>query len=197
MILEQMNQIEFNEELHQYKVNDKIIPSVTEIMRFITDRKYETVSYSILDNAKEKGTEVHFACEVYNKTGYVGISDEYKGYIEAYMKWIKDYNIDRTKIESEVKTYCKGLNYAGTIDMIYDKNTLIDIKTCSNIYSNTTAVQTSAYKYSINNQDKSYKIEDTYILWLSNNGNYKYVKLKDEFNVFLSCLNLYNFCKKS
>lgn len=188
------NELQFDEEKHEYTLNGKIMPSVTEIMRFITDRKYEPVTESILDIAKNKGTQVHMACEVYNKTGYVGIEDEYKGYLEAYMKWVKDNGIDRTKLESEIKLYHKVLNYAGTIDMIYDKKSIIDIKTCHDIDTKTTSVQTSAYREmaKCNGYDA---ISDCYILWLSKNGDYKYVKLDNNFNVFLSCLALYNFCK--
>ena len=188
-----MGEIKFNEELHEYTIDGKKIPSVTEIMKFITDRKYDSVSESILDVAKEKGTEVHLACEVYNKTGYAGISSEYQGYLDAYIKWVKDNNIDRTKIESEIITYNKILKYAGTVDMIYDRNIVIDIKTCSDLDVKTTAVQTSAYREAL--KLKGYdNLKECYILWLGKDGNYKYVKLEDKFNVFLSCLTLYNFC---
>ena len=188
-----MGELKFTEETHEYTLDGQRLPSVTEIMKFITDRKYETVTDSILDIAKEKGTQVHMACEVYNKTGYAGINEEYKGYLTAYMKWIKDYKVDRTKIESEVMVCNKILRYAGTVDLIYDKHTIIDVKTCSELDVKTTAVQTSAYREAL--KLKGYdNLKEMYILWLGKDGNYKYVKLDDKFNVFLSCLTLYNFC---
>ena len=101
------------------------MPSVTEILQIITDKKYSEISESILDKAKEKGTAVHFAAEVYNKTGYIGIDKEYKGYLDAYIKWINDFNIDRKKIKSEMKVYNRALMYAGTIDMVYNDNCII------------------------------------------------------------------------
>ena len=186
--------LEFDEEKHEYKLDGKVIPSVTQIMQFITDRKYENVTESILDIAKEKGTEVHESIEVYNKTGYAGISEEYKGYLDAYIKWIKDYQIDRTKLESEVKVCNKILQYAGTVDIIYNKENIIDIKTCSELDTKTTSVQISAYKEALklNGYDK---LKEHYILWLNKDGKYKYVKLEDKFNIFLACLTLNNFCK--
>lgn len=188
-----MGEIKFTEETHEYTLNGKRLPSVTEIMKFITDRKYETVTEKILDVAKEKGTQVHLACEVYNKTGYIGIDKEYKGYLDAYIKWIKENNIDREKIESEVITYNAILSYAGTVDMIYDKKTVIDIKTCQDLDEKTTSVQTSAYIEALKLHGYDH-IKEAYILWLSKDGKYKYVKLENKFNVFLSCLTLYNFC---
>lgn len=186
------NELQFNEEKHEYTINNTKIPSVTEIMTFLTDRKYETVTESILDIAKDKGTKVHLACELYNKTGYIGIEKEFKGYIEAYIKWIKDYNIDRDKIESEVKACERVLRYAGTVDMIYDKRIVIDIKTCAELDTKTTSVQTSAYREML--RYNGYRnISECYILWLGKDGNYKYVKLDNNFNVFLCCLTLYNF----
>ena len=175
-------------------MNKRKIPAVTEIMKFVTDYKYSIVPESILEQAQNKGTIVHFAAEVYNKTGYAGIDKQYKGYLDAYIKWINDFSIDRTKIESEVKTYNKGLNYAGTIDMIYNKDTIIDIKTTFQLDLDSVSVQTSAYKKAINNF--GYNVKDCYVLRLKSDGNYEYIKLKDRFNIFLACLTLYNFINK-
>lgn len=188
-----MGELKFIEETHEYFLDGKRLPSVTEIMKFITDRKYDGVTESILDIAKEKGTAVHMSCEVYNKTGYVGIDEEYAGYLDAYMKWIKDNNIDRTKIESEIMTYNKILKYAGTVDMIYDKQIIIDLKTCSECDTKTTAVQISAYREALKLRGYD-NLKEAYILWLGKDGNYKYVKLEDKFNIFLACLTLNNFC---
>jgi hypothetical protein len=189
-----MEELDFIEDTHTYLLNKRKIPAVTDIMKFVTDYKYSIVPDSILENAQEKGTTVHFAVEVFNKTGFKGIDNKYKGYLDAYIKWINDFHIDRTKIESEVKTYNKGLNYAGTVDMIYNKDTIIDIKTTFQLDLDSVSVQTAAYKKALNNFD--YKIKDCYVLRLKNDGNYEYIKLQDRFNIFLACLTLYNFINK-
>lgn len=166
-------------------------------MEIITNNKYNNISEDILTNAQKKGTKIHFAAEIFNKTGYIGIEKKYEGYLAAYIKWINDYNIDRHKIESEIKTFNKTLNYAGTIDIIYNKNTIIDIKTISQLDLDTVSVQTSAYKRAINNfKEEGYNVKDCYVLRLKENGEYEYIKLNDNFNIFLCCLSLYNFMKK-
>lgn len=164
-------------------------------MQILTDRKYNEIPEDILDKAKEKGTAIHFAAEVYNKTGYIGIDKEYEGYINAYIKWIKDFNINRKQIQSEIKFYNEILGYAGTIDMIYQKNIIIDIKTTYELDLDSVEVQTSAYKNGINNKEE-YNIKKCCVLRLKNDGNYEYIKLKDRYNIFLSCLTLYNFINK-
>lgn len=176
-------------------LNNKKIPAVTEIMKFITDYKYNEVPEDILDKAKEKGTIVHFAAEVYNKTGFANIDERYKGYLDAYVKWVKDFNIDRKKIQSEVKTYNKALKYAGTVDLIYDKSTIIDIKTTFQLDIKSVTVQTSAYKNALNNLS-DYDIKKCYVLRLKEDGTYEYIMLQDKFNVFLSCLTIYNYVNK-
>lgn len=192
-----MNKIKFVENTHKYYLNNREIPSVTTIMQFITDCKYGTIPESVLENAREKGKKVHFAIEVYNKTNYLGLDEENRGYVEAYIKWLKDFKIDKAKLQSEVKTYNNALNYAGTVDLIYDKQTVIDIKTTAELDIKNVAVQTTAYKNALNNfKDLGYNIKECYVLRLKKNGTYEYIKLQDKFNIFLACLTLYNFVGK-
>ena len=82
-----MDSFEFIEDTHTYLLNKRKIPAATDIMKFVTDYKYSIVPDSILENAQEKGTIVHFAAEVFNKTGFKGIDSQYKGYLDAYIKW--------------------------------------------------------------------------------------------------------------
>ena len=73
-----MEKLDFIEDTHTYLLNKRKIPAVTDIMKFVTDYKYSIVPDSILENAQEKGTTVHFAVEVFNKTGFKGIDNKYK-----------------------------------------------------------------------------------------------------------------------
>ena len=190
----EVEELKFIEKEHKYLLNNRELPSVTQIISFITNTKYDTIPDSVLEQAQDKGTTIHFAAEVYNKTGYIGIDKEYEGFLNAYVKWINDYKIDRHKIQSELKTYNKTLNYAGTIDIVYDKKTIIDIKTTAELDLKSVAVQTSAYRIAVN-QEKGYDVKDCYVLRLKKDGSYEYVKLQDKFNIFLSCLTLYNYVK--
>lgn len=166
-------------------------------MQFVTDCKYGMIPETVLENAQNKGKKIHFAIEIYNKTNYLGIDKENKGYIEAYIKWLNDFKIDKSKIQSEVKTYNNALNYAGTVDLIYNKEIVIDIKTTAELDIDIVAVQTTAYKNALNNfKELGYDIKECYVLRLKKDGNYEYIKLQDKFNVFLACLTLYNFVRK-
>lgn len=191
-----MDNLEFEEESHVYKLNGRVIPSVTTIMEVMTKQKYDTVNEDIMEQARKKGTAVHFAIELYNKTGYIGIEDCYKGYLDAYQEWVKNHNINRLLIQSETQTYSKGLWYSGTIDLIYNNQIIIDIKTTSELDIKSCAVQLSAYQKALESQNKDISIKDRYILWLKQDGTYKFIKLEDKFNIFLSCLQIYNYIKE-
>jgi hypothetical protein len=197
-----MSNLEFNEEKHEYKLDGLIIPCVSDILEPLSKVEYETVSENVLDNAKKKGTEVHQAIEFYNKYKFANIRDEYKGYFEAYKKWLEEFERDYeiTEIESEVRTYNKTLWYSGTVDMIVyvvEKNTgkcftfLIDTKTTAQLNINYVSVQTSGYKKAL--ESNNYKIDKLFVLHLKKDATHNFVELKDKFNIFLACLTIKNY----
>lgn len=61
--------IKFREEGHLYTCGDRKIMSVTTLLHLDNPTKYEFVNQSVLDNASQKGTEVHNAIECYVKYG--------------------------------------------------------------------------------------------------------------------------------
>lgn len=48
---------------HTYQVDGETIPSVSEILRFISREVYESATQWRLDNAADRGRKVHEACE--------------------------------------------------------------------------------------------------------------------------------------
>lgn len=190
--MEENTSLEFNTEKHIYKIDNRIIPSVSEILKPLSSLLYDTILDSILENAKKRGSEIHKAIELYNKYKFDNIREEYKLYFDAYKKWYENRIIKN--IECEVQSYNKTFNYAGTCDMILNNHTLIDIKTTSELDLNYVSVQCSAYKASLNSQ--GYKITNMYVLWLKKDGTFSYIRLEDNLNIFLSCLIIYNYIKK-
>lgn len=195
-----MGGLEFKEETHQYFYNGLEVPSVTQIISASNITALDNIPTSILDNASERGTAVHQAIEFYNKYKFANISDEYKGYFEAYKHWREqrvqnaEYEV---KIESELQVYHKILNYAGTIDMLItntrEKHILIDIKTTNELNMKYVSLQLSAYKEALVSEGK--KVEGMYVLWLKKDGTYEYKEVPDKKNIFMYSLLLYNFWK--
>ena len=124
--------IEFDEEKHEYKVDGKVKPSVTTILK-------ETGVWPDFwgnDEDREfymqRGRMVHLAIhhimtmkpfhEHYAYT-YVHKQDKrIQGYLESFMDWAMSDQWNVKPIDSEKKVYNKPNDYCGTIDMIADVN---------------------------------------------------------------------------
>lgn len=199
-------ELHFNKELHRYFIGNKRLPSVTEIIAPISDKYYNDLfgkdkkskeeSEFIKNMAGKKGDAVHFAIELYNETGVLEIEDKYKGYLDAYLKFAKDYENRIKIIYSEIKTHHKNLMYAGTIDAIAkfdDKIIMIDYKTTSELVHLTVDLQLPAYKEAYNSWKKDNLVEECYVLHLEKDGNYTFEEVKDRFDIFLKLLDIYNY----
>lgn len=192
-----MNDLEFKEETHQYFHKGLEVPSVTQIISASNQGALDNIPTSILDNASERGIAVHQAIEFYNKYKFANINEEYKGYFEAYKKWLRENSFPFIEIKSEVQVYHKVLNYAGTIDMLItdtkEEKTIVDIKTTNELNMKYVSLQLSAYKEALASQ--KIKIEKMYVLWLKKEGTYEYIEVPDKKNIFMYSLLLYNFWK--
>ena len=83
-----------------------------------------------------------------------------------------------------------------TIDEIYETEkgiVICDLKTTSIAHLGAWSVQLSAYKAGFESQYPEQKVSDICILQISKDGKYLFHKLKDNFSVFLSCLEIYGF----
>ena len=65
--------IDFDEEFHIYRLNGRIIPSVTQIL---DDGEYQKVDEKILEYARKKGTLVHKEIQEYLETNKNGFTSE-------------------------------------------------------------------------------------------------------------------------
>lgn len=134
----------FNEEKHEYRLGDKILPSVSEIMKAITTFFYKDVPQMALDIACKRGTQVHKVIYDYELFDDYEIEDKYKPYFESYLKFKEDY---KPKILHQEKMLTNG-EFAGTIDYICKIDNeiwLIDHKTSKEIHENLIAVQEAGY----------------------------------------------------
>jgi hypothetical protein len=117
------SQVEYIEDFHCYKLNGKIIPSVTQLL---DDGGYENVSKEILEYAREKGSIVHKEIETYLKTSEMGFTAEFYEFLTLYTqnqelfstKAIFDYKTyntnlkkNREKCYKQIKMYDKAIEY--------------------------------------------------------------------------------------
>lgn len=197
-MIEERKELEFDDKKHLYTIKNIKLPSVTEIIDMVSYIVYKGVDEFAKIKAGWRGTDVHFAIELYNETGVVEIDDDYKGYLDAYFKFREDYK-DRLKIlNSEIKIYHKDLRYAGTIDMVAELDgvrVVIDYKTTSELMPFLVALQESAYKEAVNSWVKSEKgkAKECWVLHLKSNGEYDFKKVDERFDIFLKCFAVYGY----
>lgn len=190
-----MPELKFNEENHQYFLDEFPIPSVSEIIKPLHDRIYRNINESMIEIASDKGTRVHRAIEFMSKYNLNKFDEDIVRYVDAYKKFRND-NSTWELLHSEFRTYNKALLYGMTIDEIYqtEKGIVIcDLKTTSNAHLGAWSVQLSAYKAGFESQYPNKKVTDIYILQIFKDGKYLLHRLKDNFLVFLSCLEIYRF----
>lgn len=127
--------LEYEDETHAYTLNGRRIPSVTEIVSLITDRKYADTNPALLEQAKCRGTAVHELCEAIDcgvEPEALEIEPELVGYVNAYLAFLRDYRPQWDYIEKVVYTP----DYAGRVDRIgrIDGDAyVVEIKTTSSM----------------------------------------------------------------
>lgn len=169
-------EIDFDEDTHTYYVNGVRKPSVSAIMRPISDKHYNdmNVPKSVIEKAAKRGTLVHEAIDLYDTFGVETENKEIKPYLLGY-KMAKRLEVLFPKY-NEIRL--TNGDYCGTLDMIAIKDNeliLIDLKATSKINYELLEVQLCAYKELANFNGHS--IDKTYCLHIKPN-NYKLVKIE-------------------
>ena len=108
--------LEFDAESHIYLCDGCIVPSVSKILKSRFD-DYANVPRHIIEQASEKGTELHKAIELYEKTGAESELLEFKNYL--FIK--KHFGIKNISNELPIIYEERGkVLYAGQLDQIIE-----------------------------------------------------------------------------
>ena len=183
----------FKEDTHSYFLGDVPIPSVSEIIKPIYQKVYSKVNSQTLKTAADRGTRVHRSIEFLSKYNLYSVDSDVSGYINAYQKFRSEHK-DWKLLHSELRTYHKSLLYGMTVDEMYKTSEgliICDIKTTKTAHPNAWSVQLAAYKSGFESQYE--KVSKIVALQLFEDGNYILHELKDNFSIFLSCLEIYKF----
>lgn len=162
-------ELTFDEAGHIYRLNGLVIPSVTTLMKPLSDDFYRTVDPDVLDRAARRGTAIHNAVENFTEFGIRDIAPQYAGYFESFLQW---WELRKPEpLAMEHKVYHKILRYAGTADLICvigGRLTLVDYKSSAQVNSKLCAVQLEGYDRAFESQ--GVKVDDRLILHLSKSG---------------------------
>lgn len=92
----------YNPEWHTYRLNGKIIPSVT---RLLDDGSYLNVDPKILESAQMRGTLIHEEIEDYLKYEEMGYTDEFYEFLDIYTNNKEKFE---EKAIFDIKTYSQA-----------------------------------------------------------------------------------------
>lgn len=179
------SQLQFDEALHRYTVNGRIIPSVTQIISAVGLYEFDFVSKQTLAVAAERGRIVHTYIEWYEQgmLDESSIDPDLSGYFEAYLSCKKEGLIPEHPEMIENRVYSEKYKYAGTLDQMFGGDWIHDHKTGAE--SPTHGLQLSGYWLALHPdlREKPRKLTCGYY---RNNGDHKVVEYPYEPLAFLS-----------
>lgn len=193
------DELSFEEKRHIYKLNGSTIPSVSTVMRPLSQALYKDIDEQVLNKAAERGTAVHNAIENYALFRIEDIDPEFNGYFQAFLKWNEEY---RPKcLATECRVYHKILRYAGTADMpviINGKMILVDFKTSATVNKMLTGIQLEAYAKAYESHGLNF--DGKAILHLKSNGKYSWIYYPkndtENWEVFGALMTVFNHIQK-
>ena len=146
------SQVEYNEEWHTYKLNGKIIPSVT---RMLDDGGYVGIDPEVLKYAQDKGSLVHKEIENYLRDAEMGFTAEFYEFLSIYTR---NKELFSTRAIFDYKTYNQNLRK--NREKCYKQIQLYD----------------KAIEYLTGE-----KVDNYFMIWLPHNKPGKIFDLKEEF----------------
>jgi hypothetical protein len=190
-----MSILQYFDKGHIYMLEGERIPCVSDLCRFLHREIYKEAPIWQLEAAADRGTKVHAATEVLDKTGQAEIEDEYLPYLQAYAKFRQEHDVHWELIE--YADYHPELRYAGTIDrygLVDGIKTLMDIKTTYTVYRSLCGASLNLYRLILEARDK--QVERLLILHLKKDGTYRTVWIDIDDSVPMALITLHNTLKK-
>ena len=188
-----MAQLLFFDDKHEYVLDGELIPSVSELARFCSREIYSNINQYTLDNACDRGTKVHKACENIDLFGECEVDAEISGYVNAYVQFRKDYKIKKDNIVLIEKSLAHNeMRFAGTIDRVFkidSKTIIVDLKSSSVVKKILAKIQLNGYEklYFYNYNEP---IDELWILQLKADGTYSVIKIAKDDTLFMACYNI-------
>lgn len=190
-----MSDLIFYEKNHIYMLGSERIPCVSDLCRFLHKEIYKDAPLWQMEAAADRGTAVHRATELLDKTGTAEISEDYAPYLEAYAAFRLEHEVEWELIERA--DYHPLYRYAGTIDrygMVDGFKTLLDIKTTYTVYKPLCSASLNLYRLMLEVRQKC--VERLLILHLKKDGTYKLIEFAFDDAVPMALLTLHNVLKK-
>ena len=195
-----MDDVIFIAKKHKYMTKDeKVLPSVSEIISPLSKTIYDSVDPEVLAVAALKGSTIHGYTVELDNAQIIECEEELSGYLLAYVKAVREHDIHWRKDMTE-KPMRYFDEYAGTIDRYGDvdgKKTLVDIKTPSSMPNKKLVVyeaQLNLYRRMIEAHEE--KVEQMYVLHLKKDGEYSLIEIPIDDTLADMCLYIHKRMKE-
>ena len=156
--------LEFIESSHTYLYRGVIIPSVTQLMKRLSEEHYRGISEQRLAIAANRGTRVHQAIYEFETLGLMTTDEEVKPYLTEYIIAKSRYGF---KPLCQEFALTNGI-YAGTLDMLAEldgRQVIVDLKATSVLNKLLGQIQLAGYVELC--EYNGIGVNDTYILHLT------------------------------
>jgi len=169
----------FDPEPHTYHLNGMELQGVTGILsRRLFQHKYDDVDPEILERARERGTNIHRFCEIYDS---LGIITEGWEEVQHYANMKKALNLVPIAREYLVTD---GQHYASKVDAVYEGTNggviLNDLKTTYHLDREYLSWQLSIYAWMFERMNPTIPIEGLTATWLhGEDAEYVNIERKD------------------
>ena len=190
-----MNILQFFDKGHVYMLDGERLPCVSDLCRFLHREIYKEAPVWQLEAAADRGTKVHAATEVLDKTGQAEIDGDYVPYLEAYARFLREHEVFWELIEHP--DYHPELRYAGTIDrygMVDGLHTLVDLKTTYTVYKPLCSASLNLYRLMLEAREKM--VEKMMIIHLKKDGTYKLIPFNVDDSVPMALITLHTALKR-
>lgn len=181
--------VDFNEDLHQYKVDGHEVLSVTQFIKRLNPDKYTGVSEKTLQSASKRGTALHNAVEIYEQDGLPSNDiQEFRDY--CFLK--KHYGWEVVAQEKVVVLQYRGVTLAGRFDQLQqlgDKLIIADLKNTATLDKEALAIQLNLYKMAFE-QTYEMQVDGLKGIWLYK-GKRKYIDIPVNYEHTIELLEQY------
>ena len=195
------NEFWFDQESHVYRLNGKIIPSVTGILSDAGLFDYRGVPPEVMEAARLFGQAVHRATELYDMESLdmATVNEPLIPYLEAWKKFRADFKVVIYPSWIE-KPICSYKYQFGTIPdricSIGNKVTLIEVKSTATIQK-AVAIQMGGQEIVV--EENYGKVRQRIAVQLKPDGTYRIEEFKNptDKTVFISALNVWRWRKEN
>ena len=153
-----MSPVVFDGEKHEYTLYGNKLQGVTPIVGWLYPDTYAGIPQGVLDAAKDYGTMIHTKCELADGIGVVDHPS------------VKDYMDlkDERGLKTLVNEYLVSDEHriASKIDVVFDDDSIADIKTTSSVKVKNVTVQLSIYAWLYEQQNKGRQVGKLFVIWL-------------------------------